>query len=382
MKLPPINNRIGTQTVGPRYGFSNESRLVETARGILDMGSDILKITLNPESYCLAAPSGLTPLQVASTVEDFKTVLDMPFNFIFCWAHPVGSGMLGPSEESSEEWEKVVYQQMYELAAWFLTTYNRSGKTFHIGNWEGDWILVGDGNGDKEADPRKLKYMQRAFQIRQQAVMDAREAIPHESVWVAHYIELNRPLDAKDKGLKRLTNSILPNLTVDLISYSAYDAQAAGRVTEALDYIESQARFSDYLDNHYERKVFVGEYDAYRDYHVSGYATLEEQVLNVMDMIETSLKWGSPFVLFWAFYNNESERLIHGGGFWMIDDNNEKQPAWHLHRELLSEINEWQTRHDNGDGTRLSNEAWRDYFNKRKSITPSQYTQLATPVET
>ena len=379
MTRPPFNIRIGTQTVGPRYGFTNESRLLETARGILDMGSDILKIALIPESYNIDAPRGLTPLQVASTIEDFKSVLDMPFNYIFCWAHPVGSCILGPKQEREVEWEETVYQQMYDLAVWFLTTYNKSGKTFHIGNWEGDWILLGDGQGSMDADPIKLKYLHRAFELRQQAVIDARESIQHDNVWVAHYIELNRPLDAKDKGLNRLTNSILPKLTVDLISYSAYDAQAAGRLTEALDYIESNARFTDYLDQHYERKVFVGEYDAYRDYHVSGYASPEEQVTNVMDVIKTSLKWGAPFVLFWSFYNNESERLIHGGGFWLIDDNNEKQLTWHLHHRLLSDIKDWYLCHNHGDAKRISNEAWREFIINREQITPDQYMELATP---
>ena len=39
-----FNYVIGTQTIGATYKFTQESVLVETARAILDMGSNILKI--------------------------------------------------------------------------------------------------------------------------------------------------------------------------------------------------------------------------------------------------------------------------------------------------------------------------------------------------
>ena len=41
-----FNYVIGTQTIGATYKFIRESVLVETARAILDMGSNILKITM------------------------------------------------------------------------------------------------------------------------------------------------------------------------------------------------------------------------------------------------------------------------------------------------------------------------------------------------
>ena len=132
---------------------------------------------------------------------------------------------------------------------------------------------------------------------------------------------------------------------------------------EALDYIESQARTTSYFDAHYQRKVVVGEYDAYRDYHVRGYATPQRQVENTLEVISNAIEWGSPFVLFWAFYNNESERLIHGGGFWLIDDQNEKQPVWHLHRYLLREVSQWrETRRLAGNVSVPTDAEWLQFF--------------------
>jgi hypothetical protein len=40
--------------------------------------------------------------------------------------------------------------QVYSLTRYLLTTYNNSGRTFFLGNWEGDWWVGecwGEGQG-------------------------------------------------------------------------------------------------------------------------------------------------------------------------------------------------------------------------------------------
>lgn len=352
MTPPRQNKRIGTQTVGPNYHFTDENPLVETARGMLNLGSDILKISLSPPSYGIATDRAMSLVEIASGIPEFRTVLDLPFRTILCWAQP-RTGRQGRIFDAADtaEWEEAVYRQMYDLAAWLLRTYTGTGKTFLLGNWEGDWILLGGYDYRLEPETRVLASMIRYFEIRQAAVEAARQDVEHADVWVGHYIELNRPLDAKDLGKSRLANAILPVVNVDLVSYSAYDALKPDRIPEALDYIEQQARFTPYFEGHYEKKVFIGEYDAYEDYHVNGYADPQRQVENTLRVIRAALEWGAPLVLFWEFYNNESERLIHGGGFWLIDDHNRKQPVWYLHRELLADVERWQetTLRETGD---------------------------------
>jgi hypothetical protein len=220
-----------------------------------------------------------------------------------------------------------------------LTAYAGSGKVFLLGQWEADWVLIGAFAPDRDVDLARAAGMIRYLQIRQQAVEDARQAIAHTNVWVAHFAEVNRPLDAKLRGLHRMSNSVLPHVVLDMISYSAYDALWPHRITEALDYIEAQGRFTSYLDAVYAKKVFIGEYDAYRDYHRQGYFTPAQQVENTLAVISSGLAWGAPLILFWEYYNNEHERLIHGGGFWLVDDQGVKQPVYYLHRDLLARLN-------------------------------------------
>lgn len=367
------NSRVGTQTIGPNYHFTESGPLVETALGILEMGSDILKINLRPESYGIEAAGDLSLVEIASQVSDFRAVLDMPFRTILFWAQPRTNQRTRTLDTCQIEQEEcAIYRQMYDLTAWLLRTYSGSGKTFLLGNWEGDWILLGGYDFTRDPDPDAIAALRYNFHIRQKAVEDARREVPHENVMVGHYIEVNRPLDARDRGMKRLTNCVLPHVPVDLVSYSAYDSLKPDRVSEALDYIESQAQFTPYFDGQYERKVFVGEYDAYQDYHVNGYASPDRQVENTLAVIKAAIAWGAPFVLFWEFYNNESERLIHGGGFWLIDANNHKQPVWYLHQQLLADIREWQDTHLSQHGNLPANEDWNTFIRRW------QYQPVAT----
>jgi hypothetical protein len=327
------------------------------------MGSDVLKINLRPESYGIKAAPELSPVEIASGLDDFRAVLDMPFRTILCWAQPRTNQWTRTLDTAHlEEEECAIYRQMYDLTAWLLRTFNGSGKTFLLGNWEGDWILLRGYDFNQDPLPEAIDALEYNFHVRQKAVEDARSEIPHTYVRVGHYIEVNRPLDAKDRGMKRITNCILPKVPVDLVSYSAYDSLKPNRLAEALDFIEDHARFTGYFDGQYERKVFIGEYDAYQDYHVNGYASPQDQAENTLEVIKAAISWGVPFVLFWEFYNNESERLIHGGGFWMIDENNQKQTVWHLHQQLLSDIHEWQQAHHLRHGEFPKNQHWKTFI--------------------
>jgi len=78
------NYGIGTQTIGPTYGHTSEDRLVESAKAILTMGSNILKISLSTGSYNISGRPTYTSL--TALVRDdpsFKQVLDMPFTYYF-----------------------------------------------------------------------------------------------------------------------------------------------------------------------------------------------------------------------------------------------------------------------------------------------------------
>jgi len=61
-----------------------------------------------------------------------------------------------------------------------------------------------------------------------------------------------------------------------------------------------------------------------------------------VDVIDWGLDWGCPFILYWQLYCNEvDDRTGRHRGFWLIDDQGDKQPTWHLHRDFLRQANAW-----------------------------------------
>lgn len=76
---------VGTQTIAPSYGHTNDDRLIETAKANLIMGSNILKISLDPDKYFPGRPAniGFSPKVLVRDDHSFKKVLDMPFNYFF-----------------------------------------------------------------------------------------------------------------------------------------------------------------------------------------------------------------------------------------------------------------------------------------------------------
>jgi hypothetical protein len=58
--------------------------------------------------------------------------------------------------------------------------------------------------------------------------------------------------------------------------------------------------------------------------------------------MRTGLAWGCPFVLYWEMYNNE----VKDGrqrGFWLIDDQGDKQPVYFTLQQYYSNARGWVT---------------------------------------
>ena len=335
------NYIIGTQTIGAKYKFTEEPVLVETACRIREMGSNIIKIALNPteKDKELASWKNATPKTLASECPVLKRVLDMDFSYIFMWVTTPkvnwGDGMT-PEEMQCE------YSAMKELAEYLLTTYNGTQKHFYLGHWEGDWLLLGNYSRTQEhVDETRIKGMIDWYNVRQRAIEDARAQVKSD-VKVFHYLELNRANPALQRGYDRIANRVLPYVNVDYVSYSSYEStseEVSGAdyeemkdyLTASLDYIERQMKPNSAIPG---RRVFIGEY---------GYSlslvdnSPQEQARRSVHTIRAALEWGCPFVLYWEMYDNEGIDK----GFWMINHRNEEQPIYKVHKLFYQEMKEY-----------------------------------------
>lgn len=345
IKPEPYNFILGTNMIGGKYQFSNESRLLEQARQVRSMGSNILKISLgekSPQMYGLNIDK-----KAASTLElfrshvDYKKAFDMDFRYIFMWVHTLTDIDWKRGIDAIQE--KILYDEMYQFASYLLQQFNHSGKTFLIGNWEGDWML--HPNYDRKATPapERIANMTKWFQIRQRAIEDARDAVTHHDVQIFHYIEVNLVLKSL-KGEPCITSSILPLVNVDLVSYSSYEAiknrsfeEKKIELSRIFEHIESKLK-----PNHsipFQRRVFIGEYGYHAN--INQPESFKRQFDETKDIMKISLELNIPFALHWQMYNNEYEADGTSKQMSLINEQGEKMPLYHLHQKYYFNMNEY-----------------------------------------
>lgn len=334
-----FNYVVGTQTFGAAYQFTDQTRLVETARAILELGSNLIKFKLDrhyadsngnvrdrlPGIDCLTALCRDEP--------SHRQVFDMPFAYYLLWAYPFTGGWWhdGFSDEERER----EYREIRDLCEWFLATYDGTGKRFYLGHWEGDWHLR-DGyrtDGDETVTDTAVAGMIDWLNTRQRAIDDARRAIPHHDVEVYGYTEVNLVCLAM-QGRRTVTNNVLPHTNVDYVSYSSYDTQGdPADLRAALDYLEAKLPAKEGVAG---KRVFIGEY---------GFPAIhyppEEQDRRSRQVMRVGIEWGCPFVLYWEIYNNEVGEDGRQRGFWMIDDRGVRQPVYETHRRLYERARRW-----------------------------------------
>src|ERR1035437_7176644 len=277
-----FNYILGTQTIGATYQFTEEDVLVETAQAILDMGSNLLKFTmgrdyqrmklkpskaaypetmqylLNQGSDARNAPRVKFPgasveappeNRAIQTLTDlawlepsYRKVFAMPFAYYVIWTYAFTPGwwLKGFSAEDQDK----EYREVYAFVAHLLKTYNGTGKTFYLGHWEGDWHLRPDLNMQTDAavTPESIQGMIDWLNTRQKAIDDAKRRTPHHGVQVYHYTEVNHVSAVSMAGRPSVTNRVLPQTSVDYVSYSTYDSLAdiPNKIPRALDYIEAK----------------------------------------------------------------------------------------------------------------------------------------------
>lgn len=311
-KAGTYSQLIGTQTFSPAYHFTDEDPILESARAIAAMGSRMIKLKA-----------------IEGPVLD--AVLAMPFDTYFLWwrSNSVWYDGFSAAEREAE------YQATYAFAKKLLLANANKDRSFYLGHWEGDWYLLPDYNTGADAPQTAIAGMIAWLNTRQEAIEAARRDVPKSLAKIYQYTEVNRVRDAMNLGKRRLVNSVLPKVRVDFVSYSSYDVQQESQETiqATLDYIESQLQAQPQING---RRVFIGECGL--SAQALQYNNGEHDRKN-REILIKFLKSGVPYVLYWSMYNNE----VKDGkqvGFWLIDDEAEKQALWYTLHGLYEAQNE------------------------------------------
>jgi hypothetical protein len=340
----PYNFILGTHAISGSYKLTASNSLIEQAQKVRELGSNILKISVAKNSAKIygineTLPSKTT-LELFSKNPEYKIACGIDFKYIFFWVHTLTNvdwkSTITPANE------KILYDEMYNFAAYILNRYNNTGKTFLIGNWEGDWLI--NANFDATATPSAavLNNMTKWFQIRQKAIDDAKAATTSKNVQMYHYIEANLVLKGMN-GQPCVAQSVIPNVNVDLISYSSYEAikgktydRTKSDLTAIFNYLESKLKPKPSLP--FSRRVFIGEYGYQAD--ASKPATIQDQLDETKEMMKMSFELNIPFSLHWQMYNNEYDDVTKvSKQMSLINEQGLKTKMYFLHESFYQKMN-------------------------------------------
>jgi len=346
-KLSPVDRYdyiVSTQVIGPFHQLnpSPKPELVDGGEQVLGMGSNIIKFSISPRyaenAYAKEKDPKVTSLMQLAQQPAYKPLFDMPFATYVMWTYTFATDKkLWPWHgHMKQDVLDAEYKEMYEFTKYLLTTYNGTGKTFYLGNWEGDWHLIEGAPRAKykwETDPLPdaPQGMIDWLNVRQKAIDDAKRDTPHRDVQVYFYVECNLVQKSIKQHRMSVAQDVLPFVNPDFVSYSSYDSTNPDKdlhhdLPAALDYMQSKLKPKPGLP---EKRVFVGEYTSTRE----DFPPLQQD-MHMRDIIATSIKWGTPFVLYWELYNNVIDPDGTIQGCWLIDDHDVKQPAYYTYQSF------------------------------------------------
>lgn len=362
------NYTLGTQAIGGNYQFGKGSRLIEQVRQVRDMGSNLLKISLaegSAEKYGTkaAAAKAETTLDYVQSSPELQQTLDMDFTYYLAWVHSFTDAKWRDGVSMTEA--RQYYDEMYALTAWLLQRYSGTGKMFLLGNWEGDWQLLGRQDRDAVPTQTATDGMIALLKIRQLAVDNAKEAVPHDNVEVYHYLELNLARKGM-AGQPSVASGVLPHVNVDLVSYSAYEAIKQSQkpdlesirqpLTQIIAYIEGQMQPKPGLP--FARRVFIGEYGYHADRRKP--LTVKQQYVKSRFVMQTALELDLPFALIWQMYNNEYAEDGTSKEMSLVGEDGRKRALYYLHQTYLTQMNTFVADTCRDTGVPPTREAFRD----------------------
>jgi hypothetical protein len=336
--LEPYNYVLGTHAISGSYQFTSENKLVEQAKKVREMGSNILKITLGKNSTDIYGINELVKstktMDLFSNNLPYRQVCDMDFRYIFFWVHTLTNVDWKKPINATDE--KILYDEMYQFVTYILKRYDNTGKTFFIGNWEGDWLLIPNYDRTVTPAPDLLANMTKWFQIRQQAIDDAKAASTTSNVFVYHYIEANLVLKGMS-GEPCVAQSVIQNVNIDLVSYSSYEAikdktyaQKKSTLQDIFAYLESKLKPKSNIP--FSRRIFIGEYGYQAN--ATKPDTFDKQFNDTKDIMKISFEMDMPFALHWQMYNNEYDNGI-SKEMSLINESGAKTRLYALHQNFF-----------------------------------------------
>ena len=316
--------QLGVAHIGGLYSFSERNYLNEGAAVAQEIGARCIKVSLsldtdNPSSTLYPFHSQWPAVETLDGLADtayFRELFGREFDTFILNVFRPGRSASYWREGFSAEDEKAEEECLAALTRYLLRTYARTGKTFIIQNWEGDWAIRGNFDPATKPTAAATAAMIRWLSARQRGVSSARAEFGDGGARVFHACEVNLIRQAQVHGEPSVTTDVLPHVPVDLASYSAWDTKDSPvHFAEALAFIAKHKRATEPFGEH---GVYVGEFGLPESEATSPLAFERTAAL-----LEEAKRFGCPYAVYWQIYCNEPIAKVpklNGDfkGFWLV----------------------------------------------------------------
>ena len=333
--------QIGVAHASGKYHHTSKHYLDEGADVIQELGAKCIKVylTLDTEKPSPAVYPHGSEWPKCATLADladsppFQRLFARPFETYVMTTFRAGKSASYWKTKFTDQDAADEEKELYDLGCFLLKKYNDTGKTFVIGNWEGDWAVREAFEAKVDPKPEALANMTAWFQARQRGVDRARAEVRATNVHVLHAIEVCLLRRGMEDGAPCVANQVVPKVRPDMVSYSCWELQEKpDEMRKALEWLAKltpdKAPFGD-------RNIFLGEFGSPENVFPPA-----KQKSMIEGSIHVAQEFGCPYAIFWAVHCNEAktEPVLKNEdvkGFGLIRVDGTKSLAWDLLKEAL-----------------------------------------------
>ncbi len=324
---------LGIVHAGGQYNFTAQPYLTEGANIIRnDIGSRVIKLFLGSDiadQYSFnenwGAYESLAELVQEDEIED---VFNMDFSTIVLVTYEMQRLQWNIRTSVSSSELARVEKEFYDLTKELITSYNGTGKTFVLQNWEGDNELKEalEKIADNSEHERTVINNYIAYNnARQAGISSARSELfatgNYAKITVYGALEINY-ISYAGATEKKLVDYVVPYSDADLFSFSDWSTVNSALAAD-LDYFLKQ------INKNANRQganaatmnnIYLGEYG--RKEHI---VSEEEQFSYALTTAKIAVNKGVRFVCYWTLMCNERSDASNARpankdmeGFWLI----------------------------------------------------------------
>jgi hypothetical protein len=233
-----IQHIFGASNIGGWYNFTSEPFMIETLNKYQQFGATSIKTTLSDvngrmlSAYTFNStwPNFANLTQVAQhpyMVSLFQRPEIRTHTF---WITTKNQSDYKDGPDFNHDFYLQQEQQCYDLTTYLLETYGSMNKKFVYQNWEGDWMLRGEGVS-WESNPAlipdnvdwTIEGMARMFRARQRGTERARNLYLNATAKVMHAIEFNKLWMVSNGNRITMMQNNTPSVVADVISLTRLD---------------------------------------------------------------------------------------------------------------------------------------------------------------